>query len=302
MVSTAAAGPLVSPRFLQGELIASGGTALVYQGYDRRMGTRVAIKRIKPWLLAEHPELAARLAREARILRRIAHPNIVKLVATVQRSSPGIVLEYVAGGSLRQRLAAEGKLPLRSALEITLELADALARAHHQGIIHRDVKPDNVLLAEDGSPRLTDFGLARFVDQRTALSEGVVGTVAYLSPEALWGRPLDARADLWALGALLFEMIAGRRAFGGEVPGAVIAAILHQPAPDLAQCCPGTPRPVVELVQRLLDKDRSRRPRSARQLGAELESLTSHRGMWRVLGRRAPRGAARRGTAEATAL
>lgn len=261
-------------RFEQRELIAAGGTALVYRGYDRRAKCWVAIKRLKPWLLQDTPELLSRFAREARILRQLVHPNIVRLLGMLpDAQSPGIVLEYVEGGSLRQRLKVEQRLPLQQALAIALELADALSRAHHLGVIHRDIKPDNVLLGADGAPRLTDFGLARFVEQGTSLSRGVVGTVAYLSPEALWGRPLDSRADLWGLGALLFEMIAGRRAFEAEVPGAVIGAILHQPVPDLARLRPDAPGAVVQLVERLLHKDRALRPRCAREVGAELDAL-----------------------------
>jgi serine/threonine protein kinase len=276
-------------RFEQLELIASGGMAVVYRGHDHRTGRDVAIKRLKPWLVLDNPELVVRFAREAELLARLNHPNIVRLIGTLpDPRSPGIVMEYMGGGSLRRHLAGE-RWPLRAALALVLELSDALARAHHLGIIHRDIKPENVLLADDGTARLTDFGLARQIDQSQSLSTGVVGTIEYLSPEALWGRTLDQRADLWGLGLLLFELIASRRPFHADSPGALIAAILHQPLPDLLLLRPELPLPVVELVARLLDKDRDRRLPSARQLGVELDALLNQSSLEAPLGRTLPR-------------
>jgi serine/threonine protein kinase len=148
-------------------LIASGGMGEVYQGRDTETGQRVAIKRLKPELVAQHPEMIQRLIREGEALRQLNHPNIVQVLATIEsEDQPLIVMEYVPGGSLRELLEDQPQLPLDRVLDISLELADALARAHHLDILHRDLKPDNVLLAEDGTPRLTDFGVAYLGDGR----------------------------------------------------------------------------------------------------------------------------------------
>jgi serine/threonine protein kinase len=170
-------------------------------------------------------------------------------------------------------LRAEGKLRIERALPMVLELSDALSRAHHLGVIHRDIKPENVLLARDGSPRLADFGLARMGEESIGVPNVLLGTIAYLSPEALWGRTPDERTDVWGLGVTLFEMLGGRRPFDGGSPGAVMTAILQQPTPDLRESCVDAGAPLAALLSRMLEKDPSRRIPSARQLGAEIEVL-----------------------------
>jgi serine/threonine-protein kinase len=183
-------------------------------------------------------------------------------------------MEYVTGGSLRDLLEVQGPLPIARVLDIGLELADALTRAHHLGIVHRDLKPANVLLAGDGTPRLTDFGLAYVAAHPRLTQTGMVmGSAGYLSPEACNGEALDHRTDIWALGVTLYEMLTGQAPFSGEPLIAVLAAILTHPTPDLAALCPDTPDALVDLVYRMLEKDRERRVSSVRQVGAELESI-----------------------------
>jgi serine/threonine protein kinase len=249
----------------------------VYAGLDLETDRPVAIKRLRPELAAVSEETVGRFAREAAILHRLDHPNVVKILA-FERSSDhhDIVMELVAGGSLRDLLRSEGRLPVPRVLRMMLELSDALSRAHHLGVIHRDIKPENVLLAADGTPRLADFGLARMGDESIGAPNALLGTIAYLSPEALWGRALDERSDLWGLGVTLFEMLSGRRPFEGESHGAVMTAILHQPTPDLRAVCDAS-TPLVELVSRMLEKEPSRRTSSARQVGAEIEALLQAR-------------------------
>jgi serine/threonine protein kinase/tetratricopeptide (TPR) repeat protein len=262
-------------RFERRHLIAQGGMGAVYYGYDREAGASVAIKQLKPGVALSEPGLLGRFIREAEILRRLDHPNIVKMIASVTvGSEQQIVMEYVSGGSLRQLLRIERRLPVARAAAIVLELADALSRAHHLGVIHRDIKPENVLLTKEGTPKLGDFGLAMLVDAGLSTPNAMLGTIAYLSPEALSGQVVDARADLWALGVMMFEMITGRRPFEAPVPAALVMAILHQPTPDLEALCPDTPVELLDLLYRLLTKDRNQRIASARQVGAELEALT----------------------------
>jgi hypothetical protein len=169
-------------------------------------------------------------------------------------------------------------LPVPRVLEIALELADALTRAHHLGIIYRDLKPANVLLAEDGTPRLTDFGIARVSDSPRPTETGLlVGTPDFLSPEACGGQTLDERTDIWAFGVLLFEMLTGEPPFPGDSLTAKLTAILTQPVPDLARRCPDAPEALVNLVYPMLEKDRERRIPSVRLVGAELEAILKGR-------------------------
>jgi predicted ATPase len=271
-----------SERFERRHLIAQGGMGAVYYGYDREVGSSVAIKRLKPGLALSDPGSLGRFVREAEVLRRLDHPNIVRMIASMTEGAEHqIVMEYMGGGSLRNLLRIERRLHFMRAATLMLELTDALSRAHHLGVIHRDIKPENVLLTKDGTPKLGDFGLALMVDAGLSTSNGMLGTIAYLSPEALDGQVVDTRSDLWALGIMLFEMITGRRPFEAPLPAALITAILHQPTPDLEALCPDIPIEFVDLVYRLLEKDRNQRIASARQVGAELEAITRSTGKTR---------------------
>src|SRR5262249_15829849 len=157
------------------------------------------------------------------------------VLATLQTDGQHyLVMEYVDGGSLYELLQQQTQLAINRALAIALDLSDALTRAHRLKIIHRDIKPANVLIAADGTPRLTDFGVAHFGGEKRITETGAaVGTVDYLSPEALNGEPVDARSDIWAFGVLLYEMLAGERPFASDNVTGVIGAIVTKPIPDL---------------------------------------------------------------------
>ena len=190
----------VASRFEIGRMIGAGATGSVYAGVDTLTGQKVAIKALRPELIASMPDLVERFRREGEALRRLDHPNIVKVLATVEEGDHHyIVMEYVGGGSLADLLQRLPQLSLEHAVSIALELADALTRAHHLDILHRDIKPGNILLAEDGTPRLTDFGLAHLGSYPALTAAGsLLGTFHYLSPEACENQKLDARADLWS--------------------------------------------------------------------------------------------------------
>jgi hypothetical protein len=165
-------------------------------------------------------------------------------------------------------------LPIERALQIALDLSDALTRAHRLDIIHRDLKPENVLFTGDATLRLTDFGIARIGDRTRVTQSGfVVGTGAYLSPEACRGYELDARADIWAFGILIYQMLTGQLPFGGTSPASVITSILMEPLRDLRQLRPDVPASLAALARRMLEKDRERRVGSARLVGAEIELI-----------------------------
>jgi tetratricopeptide (TPR) repeat protein len=269
-------GQIIGERFEVGEPLGQGGMGTVYHGIDTRTGQPVAIKLLRTEVVAANPGLVERFAREGEALRRLNHPNIVKMLATVEENgSHYLVMEYVEGGSLAELLQSAGApLPVDRVLHIALELTDALTRAHHLKIIHRDIKPANVLIAEDGTPRLTDFGIARMDDQSRVTESGVVvGTFSYLSPEACQGRPLDARTDIWAFGVLLYEMLAGRRPFDRDHMAATLTAILTDAPPHLWELRPDAPQALVSLIYRMLEKERDQRISSTRQVGAEMEAI-----------------------------
>jgi predicted ATPase/DNA-binding XRE family transcriptional regulator len=267
-----------SSRFVAEGLLAVGGMGELYRGKETTTGQQVVIKRLKPELVYAGSEAVARFVREGEMLRQLDHPNIVKFLAVeMVNGEVHLIMEYVPGGSLRDVLNLQAQLPIARIITLALELADALSRAHHLGIVHRDLKPENVLLAANGSPRLTDFGIAYQMFQQSRLTQPgmVMGTTAYLSPEACQGAELDSSSDLWSFGVLLYEMLTGRNPFEAGNVLATMLATLHEPLPDLTQSRPDTPPELVLLVNRLLVKERSQRLGSIRQVAAELERIQS---------------------------
>ena len=266
---------MVAQRFQIEMLIGGGAVGSVYQGTDTQTGEQVAIKVLRKELTADMPELIERFRREGEALRRLNHPNIVKMLAMIEEEGQHyLVMEYVVGGSLAGLLKRQPQLPLIQVVSIALELSDALARAHHLEILHRDIKPGNILLAADGTPRLTDFGLARLGNYPAITATGsVLVTFQYLSPEAFYNQDLDSRADIWSLGVVLYEMLAGRVPFGGGTPGEILWAINNQPLPDPSWQREDIPLALVELPKKMLMRDRPLRIASARQVGAELEMI-----------------------------
>ena len=266
----------IAERYSLGEKLGSGGMGEVFRGTDTQTGRAVAIKHLKPEIATE--EGIERFIREAEILRGLDHPNIVSLLDAVRLDARHyLVMELVAGGSLRDYLLRHTQIPIQQILEIALEVADALARAHHLNIIHRDIKPENILLAEDGTPRLTDFGVAHIAESRITDSGIVLGTFAYVCPEVLNGGEVTPRADIWALGVTLFEMLAHRIPFDGDNLQATITAILTQPIPDLEQLRSDAPLALIDLIYRMLAKNPTERISSVRLVGTELEAIVQGR-------------------------
>ena len=215
---------------------AMGGMASVWRAVDGRTSDTVAIKRLHPHLVADEGA-RARLEREAATLAGIRHPNVVAVrELLLDTDDPALVLDFVEGRSLADRLASDrGPLPLGEALAIAVAVADGLASVHAAGIVHRDVKPANILLGRDGVVRLTDFGIAVGLEDATALTaaDGVVGTLRYLAPERLTGAPATPATDVWGVGAILYELLAGQPAFpAGTVAERVAASVddLSRPA------------------------------------------------------------------------
>jgi serine/threonine protein kinase len=269
-------GPqLIANRFELGHLIGEGGVGRVYRGLDTETDKPVAIKVLRGDVIAEAPELIVRFEREGQVLRQLNHPNIISVLATLKEGGRHyIVMEYIGGGSLADLLGSQPQLPVERVLAIALEVADALTRAHHLHIIHRDIKPGNILLAEDGTPRLTDFGLAHVGNYPPVTAVGsVIGTFQYLSPEACSRQPLDERADIWSFGVVMYEMLAGRRPFDGAYPTEIMRAILHQSVPPLTHSRRDIPPALGDLIRRMMARNTMARIASMRQVGAELEEI-----------------------------
>lgn len=257
-----------------GNIIGRGGMGTVYKGTDTQTGNAVAIKYLDPNIVNNNPTMVERFQREGEALRDLNHPNIVKMLGAGHCDAEHyIVMEYVSGGSLRDLLDQTPKLIVQRALYIGLDLADALTRAHRLKILHRDIKPANILVASDGTPRLTDFGVARVGASNMTAEGSLVGTLAYLSPESLTGQHIDERHDIWAFGVLLFEMLAGQRPYPQESVGQLVAAITTQAVPDLESIRSDVPISLVDLIYRMLEKDPNSRIRSVRMIGAELEAI-----------------------------
>jgi DNA-binding NarL/FixJ family response regulator/predicted Ser/Thr protein kinase len=266
---------IVGKRFEVGQVIGSGTTGMVYLGRDIQTGQSVAIKELHKDILAGSPELVERFRREGEALRRLEHPNIVKVYSMAEEDGQHfMIMEYVSGGSLASLLQKTGQIPVSQTVVIGLELADALARAHHLGILHRDIKPANILLSEDGTPRLTDFGLARLDNSPSITTTGsLIGTPYYLSPEACYQQDIDERTDIWSFGVVLYEMVTGCRPFTGETIFDVTYAIKNQPVPEWALQRADIPQQLSALILLMLRKDRAARLGSARQVGVELEKV-----------------------------
>jgi serine/threonine-protein kinase len=260
-------GQILNDRYEVLEKIGEGGMAIAYRGRDRLLGRVVAVKIMRPELAADASFLA-RFRREARAAAGVAHEHIASVHDTGRDGQfHYIVMEYVEGESLKDRLRREGPLPLDDALRIVSETAEALEAAHAAGVVHRDIKPHNILLGRDGKIKVTDFGIARagsFAGQQDTGT--VVGSVHYVSPEQARGEVVGPQGDIYALGATLFEMLAGRPPFPDGDRMAVLHKHIYDQAPQPSEARPGLPPEVDSIVAHCLEKDLSRRYASAREL------------------------------------
>ena len=260
-------GQVLNDRYEIVERIGEGGMAVAYRGRDRLLGRQVAIKVMRPELAASEPFLA-RFRREARAAAGIIHEHIAAVYDT---GSDGpyhyIVMEYVDGESLKHRVRREGPLPLAEALRIATETAEALEAAHQAGVVHRDIKPHNILLGREGQVKVTDFGIAGAAfSAAQAETSTIVGSVHYLSPEQARGDAVGPQADLYSLGATLFEMLTGRPPFDGGDRIAILHKHIYDLPPRVTELRPGLPAEVDSIVAHCLEKDLSRRFASAREL------------------------------------
>ncbi len=258
------------------EVLGEGGMGVVYKARETRLGRTVALKVIRPAWTGD-PGLQHRLEREARAASTLNHPNILTIYEIgTDAGVTYIAMEYVAGGTLAETMAS-GPISAHRALRLAAQAADALAAAHAAGIVHRDIKPSNLMLAAGDRVKVVDFGIAKLLganapgdDGRTALtaSGSVVGSAPYMSPEQAGGHAVDERSDIFSLGAVLYEMLAGRRPFGGSGGGDTLAAILR----DVPSPIPGVAPEVARLLARCLGKAPAERFQSASELRAAIEA------------------------------
>ena len=260
------------------EIIGRGGMGVVLKAFDRELKRCVAIKVLAPHLA--HNSLAQkRFAREAQAAAAVVHPHVLA-IHHVQPSGrlPFLVMPLVAGESLAERLTTQGTLELKEILRIGMQAAAGLAAAHEQGLVHRDVKPANILL-EKGVERavLTDFGLARAADDVSMTRWGIIaGTPQYMSPEQARGEPLDGRSDLFSLGCVLYEMATGVSPFRTDSAMATMRRLVDDPPQAMASLNPELPPWFIAIVDRLLEKDPSRRFGSAKEVSELLEACLAH--------------------------
>src|SRR5712691_8766341 len=232
-------GDLIADRYELEELVGSGGMSSVFKARDRLLDRNVALKILHEHHL-EDAEYVERFRREARAVAQLSHPNIVTVIDRGEADGRQfIVFEYVDGENLKELLDREGPLPVAEALELASGIARALSFAHEHGLVHRDVKPQNVLLNGDGRPKVTDFGIARSLDVQKGVTQTgtVLGTSNYIAPEQASGERVDAQTDVYSRGVVLFELLTGEVPFDGENFVAVAMRHINEPAPNVRDPC-----------------------------------------------------------------
>ncbi len=268
--------------------LGEGGMGAVYVAEDTTLNRKVALK-VLPVELSGSQERIGRFRREAESLAALNHPNIVRVYGVeTDQAVPFLTMELVEGKNLEQLIPEKG-MSLEQVLDLAMPMADALAEAHEQGIIHRDLKPANVMVDERGTPKVLDFGLAKLrqVDSddegdlsmlatATMTQHGVVlGTIPYMSPEQVQGLPVDQRSDLFSFGAVLYEMITGRRPFGGSSSAAIAGALIRDTPAPASESQPGLPLAMLDLLDRCLEKDPAKRVQTAGEIRDALGDIRS---------------------------
>ncbi len=267
-------GQLIADRYELKELVGTGGMSSVYRAQDSLLERHVALKVMHEQLLSEGDHVE-RFRREARLAAQLSHPNIVTVIDRgEQESRQFIVFEYVEGENLKALIEREAPLPEKAAIELALQIADGLAFAHAHGLVHRDVKPHNVLLTEDGRAKVTDFGIARSIDVHRGLTQTgtVMGTSEYISPEQARGGNVDACTDIYSLGAVLYELLTGEVPFPGDNFVSIAMRHINEPPPSVRHRRQELSPRVDAAIRRAMAKDPGDRFPSMEAFAAELRA------------------------------
>jgi serine/threonine-protein kinase len=275
---TVTVGTLLNDRYRLDAHVGAGGMSTVYRAFDTVLERQVAIKVLHAQGVTDADQLE-RFRREARAVAQLNHPHIVTVIDAGEqedriRPTPYIVFEYVEGETLKARIRRNGRLPIGEAIAYAIEIARALGAAHERGIVHRDVKPQNVLVDEEGRAKVTDFGIARTLDQEGLTQDGrVLGTTDYVSPEQALGHAVTGQSDLYSLGIVLFEMLTGDVPFKGENQVAVAMKHVRDDMPDVQSRRPEVSSALAAVIDRATAKDLDRRYRDDAELIADLEDV-----------------------------
>jgi serine/threonine protein kinase len=271
-------GTTLNGRYRLEARIGAGGMSTVYRAVDETLERRVAIKLMNLEVAGDSDQLE-RFRREARAVAQLSHPHIVGVIdagedGDPEHPRPYIVLEYVRGETLKERIRREGRLPIPEAVAYAIEIARALQAAHAHHIVHRDVKPQNVLIDEEGAARVTDFGIARTLDEEGLTADGrVLGTTDYVSPEQALGQPVTVRSDLYSLGIVLFEMLTGEVPFKGPNQVAVAMKHVREQLPDVQRLRPEVSAALAAVVETATSKRSEDRYADDAELICDLEDV-----------------------------
>src|SRR6187397_1616306 len=269
-------GTLISERYRLDEKIGSGGMSSVYRAFDPTLERWVAIKLMHRDISTD-PDQLERFRREARAVAQLNHPHVVGVIdAGEDDGTPYIVFEYVEGETLKDRIRRHGRLPIGESVAYAIEIARALGAAHDHRIVHRDVKPQNVLIDEEGTAKVTDFGIARSLTEEGLTADGrVLGTTDYVSPEQALGQDVDTQSDLYSLGVVLFEMLTGDVPFHGENQVAVAMKHVREELPDVQLRRPEVSSALAAVIDRATAKELDQRYSDDSELIADLEDVLS---------------------------
>jgi predicted Ser/Thr protein kinase len=267
-------GETIAERYELEEVVGHGGMSTVYKAHDSLLERNVALK-VLHQQYNEDEGFVERFKREARSVAQLQHPNIVTVIDRGEEAGRQyIVFEFIDGENLKELVVRKGRLDLHDALEIALEVARGLAFAHDHGLVHRDVKPQNVLLNGDGRAKVTDFGIARSLDVDHSVTQTgtILGTSNYIAPEQASGQPVDAHTDVYSLGIVLYEMLTGELPFPGESFVAVAMKHIQEPSPNVLDVRGDLPLRVAEMIDRALEKDPEHRFPTMDAFAAEIEA------------------------------
>jgi len=269
----ASLGSLLAGKYRVLEEVGHGGMGVVYKAEDMKLKRIVAIKFL-PRELSMNPEARERFIQEARTAAALSHPNICTIHEVDESvDKPFIVMEYVEGENLREKIK-KGPLPIGEALDITIQAADGLEKAHQRGVVHRDVKSANIMVTGSGQAKIMDFGLAKLRGGSAFTKEGTtLGTIAYMSPEQARGDKVDARTDIWSLGIVLYELASGNLPFRGDLESAVIHNIIHEEPTPLRAIVSKVPEEFERIIRRALRKKVEDRYGSAADMLTDLRKL-----------------------------